>query len=102
MKKWIRYIDAVRGLKPGVTMMIMHCTRPTEVFDKIDLRTASLRRPQSHDRPATAEGGRRRAHRAHDLARADGTPEEGQRIALVPSGTSPCQSVSLRVSPLHS
>jgi predicted glycoside hydrolase/deacetylase ChbG (UPF0249 family) len=30
-----QYIDAVRGLKPGVTMMIMHCTRPTEVFDKI-------------------------------------------------------------------
>jgi predicted glycoside hydrolase/deacetylase ChbG (UPF0249 family) len=30
-----QYIDAVRGLKPGVTMMIMHCTRPTEVFEKI-------------------------------------------------------------------
>jgi predicted glycoside hydrolase/deacetylase ChbG (UPF0249 family) len=30
-----RYIDAVRGLKPGVTMMIMHCTRPTEVFAQI-------------------------------------------------------------------
>jgi hypothetical protein len=29
------YIDAVRGLKPGVTMMIMHCTRPTEVFPQI-------------------------------------------------------------------
>lgn len=29
------YIDAVRGLKPGVTMMIMHCTRPTEVFGQI-------------------------------------------------------------------
>jgi hypothetical protein len=29
------YIDAVRGLKPGVTMMIMHCTRPTEVFAQI-------------------------------------------------------------------
>lgn len=29
------YIEAVRGLKPGVTMMIMHCTQPTEVFDKI-------------------------------------------------------------------
>jgi predicted glycoside hydrolase/deacetylase ChbG (UPF0249 family) len=29
------YIDAVRGLKPGVTMMIMHCTRPTEVFKEI-------------------------------------------------------------------
>ena len=30
-----RYIDAVRGLKPGITMMIMHCTRPTEVFAQI-------------------------------------------------------------------
>jgi hypothetical protein len=30
-----QYIDAVHNLKPGVTMMIMHCTRPTEVFDKI-------------------------------------------------------------------
>jgi hypothetical protein len=30
-----QYIEAVRGLKPGVTMMIMHCTRPTEVFEHI-------------------------------------------------------------------
>ena len=29
------YIEAVRSLKPGVTMMIMHCTDPTEVFQKI-------------------------------------------------------------------
>lgn len=29
------YIDAVKDLKPGVTMMIMHCTDPTEVFPKI-------------------------------------------------------------------
>ena len=29
------YIAAVRDLKPGVTMMIMHCTAPTEVFEKI-------------------------------------------------------------------
>ncbi len=34
-EKTDNYIDAVRNLKPGVTMMIMHCTRPTEVFDKI-------------------------------------------------------------------
>lgn len=30
-----QYIDAVKNLKPGVTMMIMHCTAPTEIFDKI-------------------------------------------------------------------
>ena len=30
-----RYIEAVKGLKPGVTMMIMHCTDPTEVFPEI-------------------------------------------------------------------
>lgn len=41
-----QYIEAVKGLKPGVTMMIMHCTRPTEVFDKIsssgDVRLGDL------------------------------------------------------------
>jgi len=30
-----QYIEVVRSLKPGVTMMIMHCTQPTEVFKKI-------------------------------------------------------------------
>jgi predicted glycoside hydrolase/deacetylase ChbG (UPF0249 family) len=30
-----KYIDALRRMKPGVTMVIMHCTDPTEVFDKI-------------------------------------------------------------------
>lgn len=34
-EKTERYIDAIKGLKPGVTMMIMHCTRPTEVFTEI-------------------------------------------------------------------
>jgi len=29
------YIDALKKLKPGVTMMIMHCTWTSEVFDKI-------------------------------------------------------------------
>jgi predicted glycoside hydrolase/deacetylase ChbG (UPF0249 family) len=34
-----KYIEAVKGLKPGVTMMIMHCTRPTEVFPHISSST---------------------------------------------------------------
>ena len=29
------YINSFKELKPGVTMVIMHCTAPTEVFDKI-------------------------------------------------------------------
>lgn len=27
-----KYIEAMRFMKPGVTMVIMHCTQPTEVF----------------------------------------------------------------------
>ncbi len=30
-----KYIHAISSLKPGVTMMIMHCTAPTEVFKHI-------------------------------------------------------------------
>jgi hypothetical protein len=30
-----KYIEAIKLLKPGVTMMIMHCTAPTEVFSHI-------------------------------------------------------------------
>ncbi len=33
--KTARYIDALHNMKPGLTMVIMHCTAPTEVFDKI-------------------------------------------------------------------
>jgi len=29
------YIDALKSLKPGVTMIIMHCTFPSEIFNKI-------------------------------------------------------------------
>ena len=29
------YIEAIKSLKPGVTMMIMHCTATTEVFSYI-------------------------------------------------------------------
>jgi predicted glycoside hydrolase/deacetylase ChbG (UPF0249 family) len=30
-----QFIEGVKSLKPGVTMMIMHCTAPTEVFQHI-------------------------------------------------------------------
>ena len=30
-----KYIESIKSLKPGVTMMIMHCTDPTEVFPHI-------------------------------------------------------------------
>ena len=30
-----RYIETIRELKPGLTMVIMHCTQPTEVFPYI-------------------------------------------------------------------
>jgi hypothetical protein len=30
-----KYIEGLKKLKPGVTMMIMHCTWPSEVFDEI-------------------------------------------------------------------
>ena len=29
-----KYIESFKSLKPGVTMMIMHCTDPTEVFQQ--------------------------------------------------------------------
>jgi hypothetical protein len=30
-----KYVEALHSLKPGVTMMIMHCTRPSEIFNQI-------------------------------------------------------------------
>lgn len=30
-----QYSETIKALKPGLTMVIMHCTAPTEVFDKI-------------------------------------------------------------------
>lgn len=33
--KVTNYTDAIRQLKPGITMMIMHCTEPSENFAKI-------------------------------------------------------------------
>ncbi len=30
-----KYIEALQSLKPGITMIIMHCTDPTEVFQYI-------------------------------------------------------------------
>ena len=30
-----KYIGTIRELKPGLTMVIMHCTSPSEIFEKI-------------------------------------------------------------------
>ncbi len=30
-----KYMDAFKSLKPGITYMIMHCTRPSEIFARI-------------------------------------------------------------------
>ena len=30
-----KYIEAIKALKPGLTMLIMHCTETTEVFPHI-------------------------------------------------------------------
>lgn len=30
-----KYIETIRTLKPGLTMVIMHCTSPSEIFDMI-------------------------------------------------------------------
>jgi hypothetical protein len=34
-QKITRYVEAVRGLQPGVTMMIMHCAAPSDGFAHI-------------------------------------------------------------------
>ncbi len=43
----LKYIDALKNIKPGLTMVIMHCTAPTEVFQYIsgsgDVRKADLK-----------------------------------------------------------
>ncbi len=33
--KTLKYIDAFKSLKPGLTMVIMHCTSPTPIFSHI-------------------------------------------------------------------
>ncbi len=33
--KTARYIEGLKEIRPGLTMMIMHCTAPTEVFEHI-------------------------------------------------------------------
>jgi chitin disaccharide deacetylase len=37
LRKWRtqRYMETLKELKPGLTMVIMHCTAPTEVFSHI-------------------------------------------------------------------
>ncbi len=48
LRRWrtAKYMETIRELKPGVTMVIMHCTSPTEVFahisDSGDLRQADM------------------------------------------------------------
>ncbi len=48
LRRWRtqKYIETLRELKPGVTMVIMHCTAPTEVFrhisDSGDIRKADM------------------------------------------------------------
>jgi hypothetical protein len=45
------YLNSFKQLQPGVTMVIMHCTAPTEVFSKISdsgiIRKADLLAMQS-------------------------------------------------------
>ncbi|CAN5910481.1 carbohydrate deacetylase [soil metagenome] len=36
-----KYVEAIRNMKPGLTMVIMHCTDPTEVFAQISDSGAS-------------------------------------------------------------
>jgi len=44
--KTAKYIDAIKSLQPGVTMMIMHCTAPSSIFKEIsgsgDVRKGDL------------------------------------------------------------
>lgn len=48
LRRWrtALYIKTLRELKPGVTMVIMHCTSPTAIFDRIsdsgDIRRADM------------------------------------------------------------
>jgi predicted glycoside hydrolase/deacetylase ChbG (UPF0249 family) len=48
LRRWRtqKYIETLRQLRPGVTMVIMHCTAPTEVFARIsdsgDIRKADM------------------------------------------------------------
>jgi hypothetical protein len=37
LRKWRtqRYMETLKELKPGLTMVIMHCTAPTELFSRI-------------------------------------------------------------------
>ena len=46
-----KYIEVLKQLKPGLTMVIMHCTAPTEVFQHISDSGPVQRRPAGDDGP---------------------------------------------------
>ena len=46
-------MDALDSIKPGITMVIMHCTAPTEVFSNISGSGPQKWRPVGYDESST-------------------------------------------------